>query len=167
MNEFVVTVNEKKKPVNILNDSELKIDNIKYSYEISHVHNNTYLFKCGNNYFEIVTDKVNNQHFSVLLNGYHFDAVVRTALQEKAIHLLEEAQTTAHHQFEVKAPMPGMILKVKKQDGDTILQGESIMILEAMKMENDLRAPASGIITGISVEEGKAVEKGAILFSIE
>ena len=167
MNEFVVTINEKKKPVNILNDSELKIGDKKYSYQISHVHNNTYLLKCGNNYFEIVADQVNNGQFSVLLNGYHFDAVVRTTLQEKAIHLLEEARTSAHHQFEVKAPMPGMILKVKKKDGDSISQGESIIILEAMKMENDLRAPVSGTITGISVEEGKAVEKGTVLFSIE
>ncbi len=71
MNEFVVTVNEKKKSVNILNDAELKIDNKKYNYEISHVNNNTYLLKCGNKYFEIVADKVNNEHFSVLLNGYH------------------------------------------------------------------------------------------------
>jgi len=167
MNEFVVTVNEKKKSVNILNDAELKIDNKKYNYEISHVNNNTYLLKCGNKYFEIVAEKVNNEHFSVLLNGYHINAVVRTSLQEMAIHLLEEAQTATHHQFVVKAPMPGMILKVKKQDGDAISQGESIIILEAMKMENDLRSPASGIITGIGVEEGKAVEKGAILFSIE
>jgi len=167
MNEFIVTVNEKKKPVNVLSDTELTINNNKYSYEISHVHNNSYLLKCGNNYFEIVADKVNNEHFSVLLNGYHFDAVVRTALQEKAIHLLEEAQTTTNKQFEVKAPMPGMILKVKKQDGDTISQGESIIILEAMKMENDLRAPASGKITKINVKEGKAVEKGVTLFSIE
>jgi len=167
MNEFVVTVNEKKKPVNILNDTELKIENKKCSYEISHVHNNTYLLKFGNNYFEIVADKVNNEHFSVLLNGYHFDAVVRTALQEKAIHLLEEAQTAAHHQFEVKAPMPGIILKVKKQDGDTILQGESIIILEAMKMENDLKAPQAGIIKEIYISEGNTVEKGDKLFLIE
>jgi len=167
MNKFVVTVNEKKTKVNILNDKELKIGDKKYGYEISHVHNNTYVLKCGNNYFEIIADQANNGQFSVLLNGYHFDAVVRTTLQEKAIHLLEESQTSAHHQFEVKAPMPGMILKVKKQDGDSISQGESIIILEAMKMENDLRAPVSGTITGICVEEGKAVEKGAILFSIE
>lgn len=167
MNDFVITINQKKQSINILNDVELKIDNKKYGYEIFHVNNNTYLLKCGNSYFEIVAAKVNNEHFSVLLNGYHFNAVVRTSLQEKAIHLLEESQAATLHQFQVKAPMPGMILKVKKQDGDTISQGESIMILEAMKMENDLRAPASGIITGISVEEGKAVEKGAILFSIE
>jgi biotin carboxyl carrier protein len=167
MNEFVVTINEKKNPVNILNDTELRVSNKKYNYQISHVHNNTYLLKYGNKYFEIIADKVNEAHFSILLNGYHFDSVVRTTLQEKALHLLEEAQATTHHQFVVKAPMPGMILKVKKQNGDTISQGESIIILEAMKMENDLRSPASGTITGISVEEGKAVEKGAILFSIE
>lgn len=167
MNEFVVTINEKKKLVNILNNKEIKIDKKKYNYEISHINNNTYLLKCGNNYFEIIADKVNNEHFSVLLNGYNFDATVRTALQEKAIHLLEEAQTSTCHQFVIKAPMPGMILKIKKQKGDKILQGDSIIILEAMKMENDLRAPASGIIREISVEEGKAVEKGAILFSIE
>ncbi|MEE9449295.1 MAG: acetyl-CoA carboxylase biotin carboxyl carrier protein subunit [Ignavibacteriaceae bacterium] len=167
MNEFVVTVNEKKKPVNILNDTELKIKNKKYSYEISHVRNNTYLLKCGNNYFEIVADKVNNEHFSILLNGYHFDAFVRTALQEKAIHLLEEAQTATHHQFEVKAPMPGIILKVKKQGGDTISEGESIMILEAMKMENDLKAPQAGIIKEIYISVGNTVEKGDKLFLIE
>ena len=167
MNEFIVTINEKKKLVNILNDETLKIDKKKYKYEISHINNNTYLLKCGNNYFEIIADKVNNEHFSVLLNGYNFDAIVRTALQEKAIHLLEKTKTSTHFQVVVKAPMPGMILKVKKQEGDKILRGDSIMILEAMKMENDLRAPASGTITGISVEEGKAVEKGSILFSIE
>ncbi|MBT8385798.1 MAG: acetyl-CoA carboxylase biotin carboxyl carrier protein subunit [Ignavibacteria bacterium] len=167
MNEFVVTINQKKKSITILNNVELKIGNKKYVYEISHVKNNTYLLKCGNRYFEIVADKTNNEHFSVLLNGYHFNATVRTSLQEKAIHLLEEAQTGTLHQFVVKAPMPGMILKVKKNDGDSISRGESVMILEAMKMENDLRSPASGTISGIKVEEGKAVEKGAILFSIE
>ena len=167
MNEYVVTINEKKKPVNILSDTELKIDNKKYSYEISHVHNNTYLLKCGNNYFEIVAEKVNNEHFAVLLKGYHFDAVVRTTLQEKAMHLLEEAQTAAHHQFEVKAPMPGIILKVKKQDGDIISQGESIIILEAMKMENDLKAPQAGIMKEIYIFEGNTVEKGDKLFLIE
>ena len=63
--------------------------------------------------------------------------------------------------------MPGMILKVKKQPGDEVIQGESVMILEAMKMENDLRAPVSGIIKSINVKEGIAVEKGTVLFTIE
>lgn len=67
----------------------------------------------------------------------------------------------------MKAPMPGMILKIRKSAGEQILQGESILILEAMKMENDLKAPASGILKKVYVTEGTAVEKGAKLFSIE
>ena len=63
--------------------------------------------------------------------------------------------------------MPGLILKVRKKTGESVEQGESVMILEAMKMENDLKAPNSGIISNIEVNEGSAVEKGAILFSIE
>jgi biotin carboxyl carrier protein len=69
--------------------------------------------------------------------------------------------------MDVKAPMPGLILKIRKKAGETVEQGESLIILEAMKMENDLKAPASGIIKSILVSEGSAVEKGVVLFSIE
>jgi biotin carboxyl carrier protein len=68
--------------------------------------------------------------------------------------------------MEVKAPMPGLILKVRKKVGDHVELGESVIILEAMKMENDLKAHASGIIENIYVTEGSAVEKGCTLFSI-
>ncbi|MBE0570913.1 MAG: hypothetical protein IH618_05145 [Ignavibacteriaceae bacterium] len=66
----------------------------------------------------------------------------------------------------VKAPMPGLILRIKKNVGEKVEQGESVIILEAMKMENDLKAPASGIIESIFVTEGSAVEKGFNLFTI-
>jgi biotin carboxyl carrier protein len=59
-----------------------------------------------------------------------------------------------------------MILKIRKKEGEKIEQGDSVIILEAMKMENDLKASASGIIENIFVTEGSAVEKGAVLFSI-
>ena len=62
--------------------------------------------------------------------------------------------------------MPGLILKIRKKVGEKVEQGESVIILEAMKMENDLKAPASGIIDNILVSEGSAVEKGVVLFSI-
>jgi biotin carboxyl carrier protein len=67
----------------------------------------------------------------------------------------------------VKAPMPGLILKVRKKVGEQVELGESVIILEAMKMENDLKAPASGIITELKVTEGMPVEKNTLLFSIE
>jgi biotin carboxyl carrier protein len=61
------------------------------------------------------------------------------------------------------APMPGMIVGLEKQDGDQVSEGETIMVLEAMKMENGLPAPASGTITKISFGVGDHVKKNDVL----
>jgi biotin carboxyl carrier protein len=95
-----------------------------------------------------------------------YETTVKSVLQEKAAAILQERKQVTQ-KTEVKAPMPGMILKIKKNLNEKISQGETVIILEAMKMENDLRAPRSGIIKEIFVNEGNAIEKGTVLFTIE
>lgn len=167
MSEFIVRVNDKTKNITIVNDEMVKVGKKNFNYDLSEINCNTYLLKLGNIFYEITSTKLNGEKYSIQLKGNHFETIVRTRLQEKAVKLIEEARASSQQQMEVKAPMPGMILKIKKKSGDEIQKGESIMILEAMKMENDLRAPASGVLKNIDVLEGAAVEKGAILFSIE
>jgi len=67
----------------------------------------------------------------------------------------------------VISPMPGTILKVNKAQGDTIKAGESVVVLEAMKMENDITAPADGVIKSLNVSQGQTVSKGDVLFEVE
>lgn len=67
----------------------------------------------------------------------------------------------------VKAPMPGMILKVLVQPGQQIAKGDGLLILEAMKMENVLKASADATVKSVNVQERTAVEKGAILIELE
>ena len=67
----------------------------------------------------------------------------------------------------VKAPMPGMILKILVEPGQQINKGDGLLILEAMKMENVLKATASATVKGIRVTERTAVEKGAVLIDLE
>ncbi|MCX8031189.1 MAG: acetyl-CoA carboxylase biotin carboxyl carrier protein subunit, partial [Thermodesulfovibrionales bacterium] len=64
------------------------------------------------------------------------------------------------------APMPGMIIEVKRSVGDTINAGEELVILEAMKMQNSLTSPASGIIKAVKVKSGDSVKQGDILVVI-
>ena len=64
---------------------------------------------------------------------------------------------------ELKAPMPGMVLKVLVQEGDTITKGDNLFILEAMKMENIIKAPADVIVKAIKINPGNKVEKGQVL----
>lgn len=66
----------------------------------------------------------------------------------------------------VNAPMPGKILSVKASAGQAVKKGDVIMILEAMKMENEIVAPMDGTIAGINVAAGDSVEAGAVLASL-
>ena len=67
---------------------------------------------------------------------------------------------------EVKAPMPGTILDVKVQAGQSVKKGDVLVILEAMKMENEICAPSDGKITGVNVRKGDSVETQALLCTI-
>jgi biotin carboxyl carrier protein len=67
----------------------------------------------------------------------------------------------------LKAPMPGMILKILVEPGQQVNKGDALLILEAMKMENVLKASSNATIKSIKVEEKTAVEKGAILIEME
>ena len=66
----------------------------------------------------------------------------------------------------VKAPMPGNILDVKVSAGASVKAGDVLVILEAMKMENEIMAPCDGTVTSVSVTKGAAVESGALLCTI-
>ena len=67
----------------------------------------------------------------------------------------------------INAPMPGNILSVNVAVGDTVKKGQVLMVLEAMKMENEIMAPRDGKVTAVAVAKGAAVESGALLCTIQ
>ena len=67
----------------------------------------------------------------------------------------------------VNAPMPGTILRVNKAAGDAVKAGEAVVVLEAMKMENDISSPKDGVIKAIAVNKGDTVASGQFLFEVE
>ncbi len=68
---------------------------------------------------------------------------------------------------EVRAPMPGLVLDVLVEEGDEVTADQGLLVLEAMKMENELKAPSGGIVTAIHAASGDAVDKEALLIEIE
>jgi oxaloacetate decarboxylase alpha subunit/pyruvate carboxylase subunit B len=79
----------------------------------------------------------------------------------------EAPATAASVGTPVKAPMPGMVIKYEKQVGDMVNEGETVVVIEAMKMENALPAPASGVIKAVNYSSGDSVAKGDVLAVIE
>jgi len=68
---------------------------------------------------------------------------------------------------EIKAPMPGLVLEIAVTDGQEVKEGDKLLILEAMKMENSIIIQSSAIIKKVSVSAGQAVEKGQVLLELE
>ena len=66
----------------------------------------------------------------------------------------------------IVAPMPGMVVRVDVSEGDTVSAGAGLVIIEAMKMENELRAETDGVVTRVLVKEGEAVEKDQVLIDL-
>ena len=63
--------------------------------------------------------------------------------------------------------MPGTILSVQVKAGDTVTKGQVLLILEAMKMENEIMSPRDGVIAGVHVNKGDAVDSGKLLVSLQ
>jgi biotin carboxyl carrier protein len=166
MSDYIVTVNQKKKNVSFPGGSSIIIDDKEFSQELYQLSPETYMLKVDNRIYEISASRIDHERYSVSIDGKNLEVLIRTSLQEKAAKL-SELKTAVSHKMERKAAMPGLVLKIKKQAGDSVSQGETVMILEAMKMENDVRAQVSGKIKSINVKEGMAVEKGYTLFTIE
>ena len=106
--------------------------------------------------------------FQVNVNGTKYEVEVEeidaNAIPKAAAEPVKAASAGAG--TEVRSPMPGNILQVNVNPGDTVKEGQQLMILEAMKMENEILAPCAGRITSIGVAKGSSVESGALLCTI-
>ncbi len=99
--------------------------------------------------------------FGVLIRGDRFDVDVKDAV--KGVALGRVAHTGP---LKLTAPMPGKIVKVLVAAGEVVEAGRGVLVMEAMKMENELKAARPGTIQEIRVKEGQAVEMGALLLVI-
>jgi acetyl/propionyl-CoA carboxylase alpha subunit len=104
--------------------------------------------------------------YTLWLDGYRFEA---EALDERtrAIRELSGAATGPTGPAPLVAPMPGLIVRVHVQVGDQVQAGQGLIVMEAMKMENELRIQAVGRVRNVLVSPGSVVEKGALLIELE
>jgi pyruvate carboxylase subunit B len=99
------------------------------------------------------------------ISGYDLEAIVSDGATLQAAGIGSSAKKSAHS-GDVKAPMPGLIVKVEVEAGQVVQKGTGLLVIEAMKMENEIRASHSGTVAEIKVSPGQAVEKGQLLMVI-
>ena len=114
----------------------------------------------------LAMDQVGRGQWAVGFRGEHLEAEV---VDERTRHIrsLTGAGQNAGGPTTLKAPKPGVVVRVAVEEGRRVEAGSPLVVLEAMKMENELRATGAGVVKGVKVKAGQAVEKGQVLVEFE
>lgn len=140
-----------------VNGSPLNWDMVKISDGYFHI-----LYQNKSYRAEVVKADYEAKVFTVKINGRSYPVEVK----DKFDLLLEKLgmdDTSGSKINSVRAPMPGLIVELKVGTGDSVNPGDPLLILEAMKMENILKATGTGIVKSVKVKRGDSVEKGQVL----
>jgi biotin carboxyl carrier protein len=122
-----------------------------------------HVLRDGNGYTaEWISSDPGAKTMSWRINGNEYVVQIRDHFDE-LLESLGMADLAATRVDDIKAPMPGLVLQIMVEAGQQVAKGEPVLILEAMKMENVLKAPADVTVQGVEVAKGDAVEKNQVL----
>jgi pyruvate carboxylase subunit B len=166
--KYIVQLNDERKSVALGADGVSYEDGPLLHAELSDIEGSPIrMLKIGTRVYRVVVQKRQGRgRYTLWIDGYRFEA---EALDERtrAIRDVSAASAGPVGPAPVRAPMPGLIVRVNVKVGDTVQAGQGIVVMEAMKMENELRATAAGTVKSVDVAPGTAVEKGALLVALE
>jgi biotin carboxyl carrier protein len=126
-----------------------------------------HLVSIGNEVHRVIARRGEEKgQYDLSVSGYRFSV---EALDDRArtIRGLSGASTRPARPAHLVAPMPGLVVRVSVNEGDQVRAGQGLVVMEAMKMENELRATASSVVKRVLVSAGSVVEKGAMLLEME
>lgn len=149
-----------------LENSSAVIDEKEINFDIVEKNDTHILFRIGKNLYNISNIGADGRFIECTVNGKWISADLKNE-QQLLLESLGFKTNAEKSVGSLNAPMPGKILKLLVEEGADVELGDPVAILEAMKMENELKAPCGGTITAISVTTGTNVEKNQLLIEIE
>lgn len=158
---YKVEPNADKAVKGLLEGTPYEIDYIKVKEGEYHVLWNNKSFN-----IELIKFLEDKKHMELLVNGNKYVVSLKDDFDALLANLGLD-MTIGGAEKELKAPMPGLVVDVLVEVGQTLKEGDPLLILEAMKMENVLKASGESVVKSIEVNKGKAVEKNQILISFE
>jgi biotin carboxyl carrier protein len=166
--KFVVDLNDQRRSVSIDPDGVSFEGEEPASAELTEIEGSPVrMITLGSHVHRVVVQKRQGKgRYTLWVDGYRFET---EALDERtrAIRDISAASAAPSGPAPIVAPMPGMIIRINVKPGDRIEAGQGVVVMEAMKMENELRATSNGVVRSVEVSPGTAVEKGALLVSLE
>jgi biotin carboxyl carrier protein len=143
-----------------------QINDRPYELDIRELGNAQYLLTKGTEVYDYRVEPRRDtfNSFDVSLRGVRYDL---TVIDPKRLRIGQTAGAHLHGSAEIVSPMPGKVVRVLVNAGDQVQAGAGVIVVEAMKMQNEMKAPKAGIVTSVNAAEGVTVNAGDVLAVIE
>jgi biotin carboxyl carrier protein len=163
--KYTTTIDNQEYTVEVLDDKHVSLNGQVLEVDFESVSGQpVYSLIIGGKSYEgyVYPDE---QKWQVLLHGRLYQANVEDE-REKRLREAAGGGVVANGEFNLKAPMPGLVVSIPVSEGQVIQKGQVLLILESMKMQNELKAPKDGTVSRIKVKAGETVEQKQALLSV-
>jgi biotin carboxyl carrier protein len=164
--KYATTLNEKTYLIEINDDHRVIVDGVEYAVDFESVSGQPVysLLIDGRSYEAYIYET--EEGWQVLLRGDLHTVRVEDEREKRLRAAAGAVAAGPSGEFNLKAPMPGLIVVVPVSEGQTVKKGDDLIILESMKMQNELKCPREGTITRVKVKAGDSVEQNQVLVTI-
>ena len=164
--KYITTIDDKEYQVEIIDDTHVSVDGKIFAVDFESVKSQPVfsLLVDGKSYEAYVYQ--GDEHLEILVKGRLYHSQVEDE-RERRLRAAAGGSTVAAGIFYLKAPMPGLVISVEVEEGQEVKEGDVLLILESMKMQNELKSPKDGIVGKIQVSDGDTVEQRQKMLSVE
>jgi biotin carboxyl carrier protein len=164
--KYITTINGAEYTVEILDEKHIRLNGQEYEIDFTQVSGQPiYSLLMNGESFEAYVYR-DEETWEVLMGGRQYRAQVEDEHQ-KRLRLAAGSGPAQSGPYHLKAPMPGLVVKVPVEEGQEVHKGDVLLILESMKMQNELKSPRDGVVRRIRVQPGESVEQKQTLLSVE
>jgi biotin carboxyl carrier protein len=163
--KYITTVEGKQFVVEIIDEKHVSVDGKVYEIDFESV--------SGQPVYSLIVDGKSHEGYAaqgdenwqVLLHGRLYPVTVEDE-REKRLRMAAGGGVSETGEFHLRAPMPGLVVAIPVAEGQAVKRGQVLLILESMKMQNELKSPRDGTVSRVRVKTGETVEQKQTLLSV-
>lgn len=162
---YVTTIGEREFLIEIIDEHNVLVNGVRYHIDFESVSNQpVYSLLLNGQSFESYVYP-GDDALQVLLRGAHYQATVEDE-REKRLRSASGSDIAENTEFHLRAPMPGLVVSIPVSEGQVVNKGDVLVVLESMKMQNELKSPRAGTVSRMRAKIGDNVELKQTLLSV-
>ena len=165
--KYVTTVGDRTYTIEINDDHSVSVDSVAHRVDFANVNQQpVFTLLIDGQSHEAYIQEVEDGQWQVLLRGTLYAVQVEDEREKRLRAAGGALSGGVSGEFNLKAPMPGLIVAVPVAEGQPVKKGDNLIILESMKMQNELKSPREGTVTRVKVKPGDSVEQNQVMVTI-